>query len=983
MNAKPIKSIFTRSMGMLLFLVVALSLPITVHAAYASPFVGYWRAIDLDGSNIRLVIGGASNGPFQITWTESYISFCDGGPGIMRGTGLLDDGDANLLNADLYLKCLTIDKSMELDVVFRYHPTTNTLSTRYENGMVTIFSRPTRPQPTPPSLDLRVNYGHNWVESFYEAEHTVWVTVYEDDGTIPKATAELVTEPKDFWGGESGFQTQWFDWNPAQPDIQPYNWVYAWVDNGASAQVQIGDISGTINLEADSIQGKINAPWFSDKVNVECHPWGAPEPQPEMKFDSVFPNNEDSYTCTWAGEWDIQPYQDVGVGYFGADGHWVANAFFARNPRIVASEDGNWFWTTDFDPVTLDLFIYESADEGAVLLWQGNQDADEGGFVFVGYEDHGQDLVPGNYLVVSDGMTEKGLVLETITMEVFDTENEMIAGTAPAGREVLVVAGMAEAETQASIFVTADPLSGAWLADFNSIPFDITEEMRPWSFAQIFDQDGDANEADAPPPPPSPHFTIFLEWEWFDGMDWPDGALVSITVEGKPECEVSQESWGGFFNGGFPEGCDVVVGDMVTFTDGMTNREHTVQNLAITAVDDGANSVSGTADIGTLVYTWVHEYGYDMELTVEDGTWLADYGSMGLDLLPGMCGRAEIRDDYGNATAVDWCIPNPHFTIFPLWEWYDGMDWPDGATVLITVEGKPYCSASKESWGGFFNGGFPAGCDVEVGDIVTFSDGLTIREHTVQNLAITAIDLDEETISGIADADTTVYVWPHDGLFDPLQAIADEFGFWQVDLGDVGYDIQEGASGRSEVRDDMGNATAVDWSLNPRLIVHTEDDWFRAEGFMPNTSLDFWIYDTLGGTLILGSTTAQTDSGGTITHWVGDVVEIVPGNYVIVSDGTSTRDIVLEALTFDVFDTTTGVLQGTAPEPFGRTVSVGIGCWAREDLGMDTPTDGSGAWIADFGAPVPNDFGCVFAWVYDLNGDISEARPEEIIWWDE
>jgi hypothetical protein len=89
---------------------------------------------------------------------------------------------------------------------------------------------------------------------------------------------------------------------------------------------------------------------------------------------------------------------------------------------------------------------------------------------------------------------------------------------------------------------------------------------------------------------------------------------------------------------------------------------------------------------------------------------------------------------------------------------------------------------------------------------------------------------------------------------------------------------------------------------------------------------------------------------------------------------------VLEALTFDLFDTTLGILQGTAPEPFGRTVSVGIGCWQRDDLGMDTTTDENGAWIVDFGAPVPNDFGCVYAWAYDQDGDVSEVRPSQIIW---
>lgn len=174
------------------------------------------------------------------------------------------------------------------------------------------------------------------------------------------------------------------------------------------------------------------------------------------------------------------------------------DGFSAPTPYIVASVAGDWFWTTGFDQGRLNLSIFESAAEDAKLLWQGSRKADEAGFVIVFFEDHGLDLLPGNLVVVSDGATEKRLVLELITMEVFDTENEIMAGTAPVGREVVVVAGMAEAETQGVIFVIADPQSGAWSADFTSIGFDITEEMRPWSFAQIHDEDGDANEAGPP-----------------------------------------------------------------------------------------------------------------------------------------------------------------------------------------------------------------------------------------------------------------------------------------------------------------------------------------------------------------------------------------------------------------------------------------------------------------------------------------------------
>jgi hypothetical protein len=54
-------------------------------------------------------------------------------------------------------------------------------------------------------------------------------------------------------------------------------------------------------------------------------------------------------------------------------------------------------------------------------------------------------------------------------------------------------------EDSADMKVVADLQTGAWEADFKTISLDITEEMRPWSYAQLHDDDGDASEAGAPP----------------------------------------------------------------------------------------------------------------------------------------------------------------------------------------------------------------------------------------------------------------------------------------------------------------------------------------------------------------------------------------------------------------------------------------------------------------------------------------------------
>ena len=660
---------FTRTVNIMVILAVVLSVSTVAYAAPPSPFVGNWKATDVDGSDMSLAIGGKPDGPFKITLTDKYISFCDGEAGIARGTGWLNENDPNLLEADLHLECFTTGAILDFHVTFRYHPVTNTLSLRYSFGQVTIWHRPGPPQPPPPTLGLRVNYGHDWVESFYEDGHMAWVTVTDSDGNM-KAMAELVTEPKEYWGGETGFQTLdtvWFDGdgNPLEypPDVQPYDWVYGWVDNGASAQVQIGVISGTIDLVTDSIEGTVNAPWFLDQamqVDVECLPWGAPKPIDNVTYGMALPDNSDPYYCSWAGEWNILPDQDVGVGYFGPDGHWVANAFYASAPQIVASESGDWFWTTGFNPGALDLFIYESADEGAALLWQGSRDADESGFVLVEYDDHEQDLVEGNYLVVSDGVNQKELALLQTTITVFDTIHEIMAGIAPAGSEVWAAAG--PMEWQERLFVEADPFSGEWLADFAEIEFDITEDMRMWSFSHVYDGDGDANEGSTPP---SPEIRAWLGNQRVEGYQWPIDEWVSIEIY-DPVSSVtfsdSQQVVGneeGSFVGFTLDGWELQPGQVITMTGSMTVKSHEILPVSITAVDTVLNVVEGTASSEGRIILCVYEGGCEPPIEVfadTSGDWAVVYGE-DFDILPGFGMDATEIDGDGDGTSFDYWVP--------------------------------------------------------------------------------------------------------------------------------------------------------------------------------------------------------------------------------------------------------------------------------------------------------------------------------------
>ncbi|HLE27018.1 MAG TPA: hypothetical protein VI793_02795 [Anaerolineales bacterium] len=809
----------------LLTIVALFAFPIAAYAAPPSPFVGEWQATDLDGSDIRLSIGGGRPGaPFNITWTESYLSFCNREAGVINGTGWLNEGDANLLEAELHLTCFTTGATLDFHVTWRYDPLMDAIAYLYPDPVIMTWHRPGQPLPwasrqiiahpdedwvegwgfeegtivslrifdpdgsllygdttvasypewdpynawvqfavgydlkagdhlwmtdgktandlivttleitdinlpaytvsgtaepgseviieylpeifsitagqdgnwmatveglTPgipglasqsdedsdltrvvfyvPRLDLRVNYGHDWVESFYEAGHMVSITVADSEGNV-KATAELVTEPKDFWGGETGFTTNPEAWVPSPPDIQPNDWVFGWVDNGVSAQVQIGDISGAIDLEADSVQGTIAARWFSDEVNVECFPWGAPEPQTGMKFDSVQPDGGDSYSCSWAGEWDIQPGQDVGVGYFGPDGHWVANAFqIPQIPRLDLRVNYGHDWVESFYEAGHTVWITVTDSEGNVKataelvtepkdFWDGQ----------TGFQTRPEDWVPAPpdiqpydwvYGQVDSGQTAQVQIGE-ISGEI-DLDADTIRGTINASwfsSEVNVECFPWGAPDPTEMkFDTVqpdgvDPYSCSWAGEW---------DIRPGQDVGVgyFGPDGHwvANAFFVP----SPWLRAHLVWESVDGWNWPQDAVLHLAIDDpstpeQPDLEmdmsgeVDPDIGSVWFE--FAGVYDLKPGDEVTLTDGVTTRRLIVSVLSINAVDVEADTVAGTAEVGAVVR--LPTPGEALFVIADaTGAWYADFHEVGFDLAPGTTVIAEVYDEDGDLTS--------------------------------------------------------------------------------------------------------------------------------------------------------------------------------------------------------------------------------------------------------------------------------------------------------------------------------------------
>ncbi|HDQ70881.1 MAG TPA: DUF11 domain-containing protein, partial [Chloroflexi bacterium] len=199
------------------------------------------------------------------------------------------------------------------------------------HGVYDVFSAPVW------DLILNINYSQDWISGNYEPGHTVWITVTDSGGT-EKATAEMFTGEVPWWGGRTGFSTNDGDpWQPERPDIQPGDFVHGAVSTGYTATVQLADITGEVDVEANSITGVIPAPWLPQvALEVECHAWGSPEWAPN-KYTTVIPNGSDTYTCTWEPEteWDIQPGQDIAVSYREPDKHRVYGVFRAPNYDLI------------------------------------------------------------------------------------------------------------------------------------------------------------------------------------------------------------------------------------------------------------------------------------------------------------------------------------------------------------------------------------------------------------------------------------------------------------------------------------------------------------------------------------------------------------------------------------------------------------------------------------------------------------------------
>jgi len=324
----------------------------------------------------------------------------------------------------------------------------------------------------------------------------------------------------------------------------------------------------------------------------------------------------------------------------------------------------------------------------------------------------------------------------------------------------------------------------------------------------------------------------------------------------------------------------------------------------------------------------------------------------------------------------------PTVVVFPVDDHVDGWGWPDGATITVEIDdpsngpGVDYSDSTVAHPNSFefFDFHFPLTgvFDVQAGDVVSVSDGVTTTTHTVTALAVTAVDPDADTVSGTAAPGSNVDVGLH--LSNAVRhEVADGSGNWTADFSTAGgpapeeqdvYDIQPGpAPGGHANQANTDGITRVLWQAPPPppvpaqiTVFPVNDQVFGFLGWPDGATVTLEIDDPGNGTGV--DYTAQTTAHPTaeppnlaFSFELAGIFDIQAGHEVTVTDGTTTRTHVVTGLTVTSADPYADTVSGTAAP--GSEVNVGVHS-APPEIQRNVLADGSGNWIADFSVPGPN-----------------------------
>lgn len=304
----------------------------------------------------------------------------------------------------------------------------------------------------------------------------------------------------------------------------------------------------------------------------------------------------------------------------------------------------------------------------------------------------------------------------------------------------------------------------------------------------------------------------------------------------------------------------------------------------------------------------------------------------------------------------------PHIESNAWLDSYALVDWPVGQPINVLID-DPATSKLPDYRTTFTPDGssnwnlFLPGLDIKPGTVITAKGRYFTKTLVVSNLAATDIDPVNGTVAGIASPNTTFFMGTdgdHFRLPVFMDVPTDENGNWFVDYG--GYDTplpwKWFTSGEMMEWDEDGDMTHARWHVHQEVI----EVWFpyneiRAFDWPRDTELTFTVYSA--DNVLLETGTAWTvplfwmDGAAA---WLGPQVQLTPGMRVVVTDGVTAKETIIQDLKITMVDVDNDLVGGYGP----LGVALELRSWKDSPVFRFFAPQADGSWLVDYRTPSIN-----------------------------
>jgi peptide/nickel transport system substrate-binding protein len=604
-------------------------------------------------------------------------------------------------------------------------------------------------------------------------------------------------------------------------------------------------------------------------------------------------------------------------------------------------------------------------------------------------------LQAGDVVSLTDGVTTRSLTVSSLAISGTDPVGGTVSGTAEPGAQIHVWA--CTNKDCANRYVGADEL-GNWQADFSSYgppPDDqFAFALIPGGTnggASISDSLG--NQTWAGWNVRNPRFDAWYKDGNISAYDWPLGTTLTLEIDAYPgetfTTTVGTAPWdpnqtyGPFNLYGL---VDIQPGMTISISGAGTTKTLLVSDLDVTGMDAENDIISGTAGIDQPLWMNLNNSSGDCCRNLQadgSGNWSVDYSLPGSEgeqtenINPGSNGTINAPDEDGDNTSVSWQVPNPNFSVRANVDQVEAWEWPLGANLSLTIH-NPFDPESVDytdsatvmgptGWGdprNYVNFYLYGNFDIQPGFEITLTDGITIKTHTVTDLAFTDIDLVNDTVTGVGKPSSQINIWACDQSNCYNRYLnTDEFGDWFADFGNPGpqpgegttVDLKGGTWIDSSQWDEDNDSTMYGVNVpNPRIETSARDDWAQAREWPLGTEVTLTIDDPSNGVGVdftAYATMAHNpgnpgDPNDILASFYMAGFDIQPNFLMSMSANDSTKTLVVSEQHFTSFDYAADTVSGHAE------ANINVNVWACDNSGCynrHVSTDNNGDWLADFG----------------------------------